>query len=231
MSHIIRTVREGKQPCAVITKSALEDERLSWAARGLLAYLLCQPDNWKTGVKDLMSKDRSERDAIWPVLKELEDCGYLSRIETGVAGDRLELEYRIYESASLNPDFPSLSENQSVQRKSSDRKSGNLINGHGAKSPISFVNTDAGYSAGGREKKYSRFSIAQRKEYASAKKLGDGWIVSSADGRYDELIAGWLEEYSTPVPCQECGQKKACGDETVCGWYDSQKAAKRVRRG
>jgi hypothetical protein len=229
MLHVIRIVHEGKQPGAIVTKSALEDERLSWAARGLLAYLLCKPDNWKTGVSDLMRKEQTEREAIWPVLKELEDCGYLNRIETRVERGKWELEYRVYESSSLNPDFRSLPEVSSANWNPGDRKSGNLIN-NSTKYPISFVSTGDDCSLTDREKKCSRFSISQRKEYAAAKKLGDGWMVSSSDGRYDELIAGWLAENSAPVPCQECGEKKACGDETVCGWYDSQKAAKRVRR-
>jgi hypothetical protein len=30
-----------------INQDAVEDSRLSWAARGLLGYLLSRPDDWK----------------------------------------------------------------------------------------------------------------------------------------------------------------------------------------
>lgn len=227
MSQIVRTVHNGDHPYTVITKSALEDERLSWAARGVLAYLLCKPDNWKT-VKDLIGKDRSERDAIQSALKELEECGYLSRIQVRGEHGRWERGYRICESVNLNHDFPRYLESLSIDAGLSDCKAEHSINNQGIK--YSLTHNDKAGCAVEKEKKLSKFSVPQRREYAAAKKLGDGWMVSSADGRYDELIAGWLEEDSAPIPCQECGDKKACADETTCGWFDSQRAAKRARR-
>ena len=37
----------------IIGQRAVEDARLSWAARGLLGYLLSRPDDWKVLIKDL----------------------------------------------------------------------------------------------------------------------------------------------------------------------------------
>ena len=55
----------------------MEDSRLSWAARGLLGYLLSRPDDWKVLVKDLQRRGNLGRDGIYRLLRELRDVGYV----------------------------------------------------------------------------------------------------------------------------------------------------------
>lgn len=68
-----------------IRREALQDDRLSFKATGMLAYLLSLPDNWTTdakrlaGAKNGTGKAREGRDAIQSGLRELEDAGYLVR--------------------------------------------------------------------------------------------------------------------------------------------------------
>lgn len=64
----------------MIQNAALEDERLSYKARGLLAYLLSRPPGWTTSA-DRLAKDspKEGRDAVLSGLKELEVIGYLHR--------------------------------------------------------------------------------------------------------------------------------------------------------
>ena len=52
MPGIVR-VGHRRHPYVVIDRRPLEDERLSWAARGLLGYLLAKPDDWQLRVSDL----------------------------------------------------------------------------------------------------------------------------------------------------------------------------------
>lgn len=40
----------------------------------------------------------------------------------------------------------------------------------------------------------SKFSLAERQEYANAHGLGAGWVVSSANGRFDAVIEATLEQ-------------------------------------
>lgn len=77
------TITRGPRPSdnfAMIQNAALEDERLSYKARGLLAYLLSRPPGWTTSAERL-AKDspREGRDAVLSGLKELEVIGYLHR--------------------------------------------------------------------------------------------------------------------------------------------------------
>ncbi len=70
---IIRAPRRNR--FLIIDQRAIEDERLSWAARGLLGYLLSKPDDWKVLVNDLRKRGDLGRDGIYRLLRELCDTG------------------------------------------------------------------------------------------------------------------------------------------------------------
>lgn len=61
----------------IVDQAAVEDTRLSWAARGLLAYLLSRPDDWKVLVNDLKKRGNLGRDGIYALLRELHSAGYV----------------------------------------------------------------------------------------------------------------------------------------------------------
>ena len=52
-----------------INQDAVEDSRLSWAARGLLGYLLSRPDDWKVLIKDLQHRGDLGRDGIYKLME------------------------------------------------------------------------------------------------------------------------------------------------------------------
>jgi hypothetical protein len=60
-----------------ISNSMLEDDRLSWRAKGILAYMLSRPNNWKINKTDLYRKATEGRDALDKALGELKETGYL----------------------------------------------------------------------------------------------------------------------------------------------------------
>jgi hypothetical protein len=66
-----------KDNYAIISNLPLNDRKLSWKARGILAYLLSKPNNWTVSLGDLirMSENDGER-SIKSALKELRDFGY-----------------------------------------------------------------------------------------------------------------------------------------------------------
>lgn len=61
----------------IVSQSAVEGSRLSWAARGLLAYLLSRPDDWKVLVNDLKRRGNLGGDGIYTLLRELRRTGYI----------------------------------------------------------------------------------------------------------------------------------------------------------
>lgn len=77
---IIRAPRRHR--FVIIDQHAIEDSRLSWAARGLLGYLLSRPDDWKVLVNDLRKRGDLGRDGIYKLLRELREAGYVHFIRS-----------------------------------------------------------------------------------------------------------------------------------------------------
>ena len=112
---IIRAPRRDR--FVIIDQHAIEDDRLSWAARGLLGYLLSRPDDWKVLVNDLRKRGDLGRDGIYKLLRELRTVGYArflrlrdryGRIRGGI--------YIIRENAdSPYPDLPDSAEPQTAE--------------------------------------------------------------------------------------------------------------------
>lgn len=65
----------------LVRNAAIEDEALSFRARGVLVYLLSRPDGWETDSTRLAQKAKEGREAVRTALNELEASGYLRRIK------------------------------------------------------------------------------------------------------------------------------------------------------
>jgi hypothetical protein len=59
---IIRSQRDRNNPYFLMRRDAAQEGRLSWEARGLLAYVLSKADNWKIRLGDLRKQGSSGRD-------------------------------------------------------------------------------------------------------------------------------------------------------------------------
>jgi hypothetical protein len=107
MSHTIIRARR-RHRFVIVDQRAVEDTRLSWAARGLLGYLLSRPDDWKVLVKDLQRRGDLGRDAVYKLLKELRAAGYLSFEQARDRQGRIRGgTYYVHETpASPHPDLP-----------------------------------------------------------------------------------------------------------------------------
>lgn len=88
----------------LLDKTISEDKRLSWAARGLLVYLLGKPDHWKVSPQALVNETAKAakstgRDGVYNLLSELISTGYAQRRQTRLPGGRMgEIEYHISEA-------------------------------------------------------------------------------------------------------------------------------------
>lgn len=76
MTHTIHRAAR-RHRFVIVDQAAVEDTRLSWAARGLLAYLLSRPDDWKVLVNDLKKRGNLGRDGTYTLLRELRLAGYV----------------------------------------------------------------------------------------------------------------------------------------------------------
>lgn len=74
---IIRS--EKKNNYTILPNEFLLDDKISDKARGVLARLLCRPDNWNLNVKHLINTGKTGQVAIRSAIKELEAAGYLEK--------------------------------------------------------------------------------------------------------------------------------------------------------
>lgn len=63
----------------VVPNATAQDERLSWAARGLLTFMLSMPAEWQFREVDLIGRSPMGRDHLRSVVRELESHQYLRR--------------------------------------------------------------------------------------------------------------------------------------------------------
>ncbi|AOU90878.1 hypothetical protein LEAN103870_15220 [Legionella anisa] len=73
-------IHKKQQNFVILDKTCLNDQTLSWGAKGLHAYLISLPDNWKVRVSDLKERARNGRDAVRGLLSELEQAGYIQKV-------------------------------------------------------------------------------------------------------------------------------------------------------
>lgn len=100
---IIRQKRE--QHFSIVSNDVLNDERLSFKARGLLVYMLSMKDDWKFYVKELAKHSQKDgRDSIQSALRELEAAGYLQRIQARQENGRFgEQDWLLTDTPALSP--------------------------------------------------------------------------------------------------------------------------------
>jgi len=70
---------EKKKNFVIMDKTGLEDPRLSFKAKGILAYLLSKPDNWYCYSKHLAKVGPDGISAVKTGLRELRETGYLEK--------------------------------------------------------------------------------------------------------------------------------------------------------
>ncbi|MED2029688.1 DnaD domain protein [Bacillus thuringiensis] len=64
---------------SVINNTGLRDERLSWKAKGILAYILTLPDDWVFYREELATHAKDGIDSLKSGMKELKEYGYVKR--------------------------------------------------------------------------------------------------------------------------------------------------------
>lgn len=128
MSVTSRIIRCGKRedPFARIDKKMLDDDRLSFKAKGILAYLIGKPNDWKLRIADLVNRSREGIDSVRAGLLELRRNGYAELVRLrDEAGKTTEWVWKVSDSPMFTPesgnpkvDKPTLSKNDPTKNDS-----------------------------------------------------------------------------------------------------------------
>lgn len=84
-------------PYVTIDKTGVDDPNLSWAATGLLTYLIGRPGNWKVNITHLSSVKTCKETATKSALKELREANYCHYFMVRKDGKISETFYLVFE--------------------------------------------------------------------------------------------------------------------------------------
>lgn len=73
------TRRKYDRDFTVVSNEFLKDTRLSWKAKGIIAFVAMLPDDWVLNMRDLTNRATDGRDSLYSGIKELETCGYCAK--------------------------------------------------------------------------------------------------------------------------------------------------------
>lgn len=90
---------------ALFDKTGLDyDNRLTWAAKGMLSYVLSKPEDWEVNVGDLVNRSVDGKTIVYNTLKELRHFGYVTYCEEKDAtGQIKDWCYYVYATPEQNP--------------------------------------------------------------------------------------------------------------------------------
>jgi hypothetical protein len=90
---VIQRGRRVADNFTIISNDHLRDERLSWAARGLLAWLCSHAEGYEITEATIVDAGPMKRDGIRTLLRELEGLGYLRRDRRSVIEGGSTVDY------------------------------------------------------------------------------------------------------------------------------------------
>lgn len=74
------TRRKYERDYCYMANEFLRDSRLSWKAKGIIAYVQMLPDDWVLNMRDLTNRATNGRDSLYSGIKELEKYGYCAKV-------------------------------------------------------------------------------------------------------------------------------------------------------
>jgi len=89
---------EHKSNFFMMNNEPVQNPSLSWAAKGLLAYLLSLPENWAVHQRDLFVRSRNGRKPTVAALEELTAAGYVVVVKEQGKNKRRDTKYTVYEN-------------------------------------------------------------------------------------------------------------------------------------
>ena len=104
-----------------IDRDLVNDDRLSFRARGVLVWLLDKPDGWKVQADSISRQGKEGRDAVRGALRELEMLGYLERVKFRDDLGRWQSESVVRETPARDQDGkPALVSRRRISRRSNE---------------------------------------------------------------------------------------------------------------
>lgn len=118
-------IQKRDNPYVQIDKECINDKRLSWKAKGILAYLLSKPDNWQVYLTDLKKQSIDGTRSVSSGMKELEKYHYIEKGKRRNKKGRFEgWEYLVYEQPRCQKGISVKANTETLKSESGKSESG-----------------------------------------------------------------------------------------------------------
>jgi hypothetical protein len=81
----------------VMSNHHLKNKELSLKAKGLQSFMLSLPDNWDLSISGLTACLKEGKESIYSAMNELEECGYIQKVELRESGKYVGIDYNVFE--------------------------------------------------------------------------------------------------------------------------------------
>ena len=98
-----------------VRRSFIDDETISWRAKGILIYLLSKPPNWQVYEQDIIRHSKEGRDAVRVAVKELMTAGYMQKVRQRISNGKFGSNE--YDFSDDKADLSPLTGNQSLDTR------------------------------------------------------------------------------------------------------------------
>lgn len=95
MSNIVRIKKNSN--FVVMDKTPLNDKRLSWKAKGIMAYMLSKPDDWTFYLDEIATHSTDGMSSFRSGFNELKKLGYIQRVQSRDETGKFNWETIVYE--------------------------------------------------------------------------------------------------------------------------------------
>lgn len=162
-----------KNNFTIIPNKILNNANLTWETRGLISYLISKPDDWCISVGQLIKAGPSSRRVIYRMLKELQNAGYIVKVQENEKGRFGSVVYELYEE-------PFIQNEQTVNKRNDrlheNRNTVDRCNGIGSTTNIVINNKD----------------ITNKEE---EKRVIPSEIIKSIESFYEYMVTKYTSRY------------------------------------
>lgn len=102
----MKVKKQYQKKFTTVDNAVLNDEKLSWKAKGIFVYLWSQSDDWDYYVSEVAKHSRDGQDSLSAGIKELENRGYLKRIQTREGGKFGKFQWLLTENPNEQAFLP-----------------------------------------------------------------------------------------------------------------------------
>lgn len=221
-------IKRAKRPESnfyILNKEISEDSTLTWAARGMLIFLLGKPDNWDISIQALVnetkkSRKQSGRDAVYAIIEELKEAGYITRYQPRLDGGKMgEVVSYVSESKGLpltanpftaeplsvnpftgNPTLISNDLNNDLKNNNNLIKQKEKIKEKNAKTQNTAVQAPPPHSGNNQDSSFLKASIVKPEPKTLSTKKGEQWkFLISEFGTSEQVAKDFMQTRKTAL--------------------------------